>query len=914
MTAEDRQRRNLDYYRQQMLVWITQRVCKRYTAVILVSLALAVASVVYTVNCLTFKTNRNDLVRSGSETHELFLAYMREFRQDEDFIIVINSPDKERNKECLFHVAEQLKQHSDLFPHIFYRIDFSSLEDRMLLYLEPEQLRRIETSQEQFAEVIEKLGPSQDLLGLLKKANEMMDPDRLQEEGEFEKMQPFLNSFIQNLTQLGDYLEGKRRSLEGISEIFTEGTELGDMAAQRDQHEFVSFENGRIFLLLIRPMGEPTEFTRFDRPLKVLREIVRETRGHFPGVNIGLTGEPALDNDEMAASANDSMKASILTLALISLLFMVSYRETTRPLLAVCNLIVATAWTLGFTTLAVGHLNILTVTFVVMILGLGIDYGIQILGRYEEELSHGARVEDALVTTFQHTGNAILTGAIVTAVGFFTMTLNEFIGLAELGIIAGGGIILTFISTITFLGALLMWRERRRPPTKDLRYHFGFQRTAEIEREALKYPWIILAVAAVITFGAALSALKVHFDYNLLHLQSKRLDSVRYERLLIRSASRSTIFGAVICSSLPAAREMQARLRELPSVSDVVGPPDFVPLNQEAKFPLIENIKKKLGGINFKVDDLPRVNLGAYMSELAKLRDKMKTYSKFADLADEKEAAEIFAKLIPPMDRVLKCLHKLPMAEAEHKLTSYQNHLLPEIQEKIEWLRNQRTGDPITLDDIPTPLRQRYIGKTGKLLLEVFPKENVWERPSLKRFVADLRSVAPDATGTPVQLYYYVDLLKTSYQKAAVYALLAISFMIFLHFRSISATLLTLVPLAIGCVWTLGWMHVHALQFNPANIIALPLSVGIGIAFGVYLVDRYRETGEPDSFSNSTGGSILLSALTTMIGFGSLITANHEGISTLGQLMTANVGLCMLSALVVMPPLLEIFRRRGWKL
>jgi predicted RND superfamily exporter protein len=138
--------------------------------------------------------------------------------------------------------------------------------------------------------------------------------------------------------------------------------------------------------------------------------------------------------------------------------------------------------------------------------------------------------------------------------------------------------------------------------------------------------------------------------------------------------------------------------------------------------------------------------------------------------------------------------------------------------------------------------------------------------------------------------------------------------MIFLHFRSVVATLLTLIPLAVGCIWTLGWMPIHALQFNPANIIALPLTVGIGIAFGVYLVDRFRETGVAGSFCNSTGRAILLSALTTMIGFGSLIPGNHQGIATLGTLMTGGVGYCLLSALIVLPPILEIFRRKGWKL
>src|ERR1051326_916063 len=591
--------RNLDHYRQQALIWLTRKVCQYHMSVILISVALAVASILYTQRSLTFKTNRNDLVRADSATQRTFNRYASEFRQDEDFIIVVESPDPERNRECLQGIAARLREQPEQFPDFFYRLDFSSLDDRLLLYLNENQLKEIEKSQEQFSDLIAKLGPSQDLTGLLKTANDMMNPDRLQKEGEFEKMQPFLNSFIENMNQLGDYLAGKRRNLEGVSEIFTQGTELATLSAQAREHEFVSFDNGKVYLILVPPSGEANDFARFDKPISALRAILRDVRADFPGINIGLTGEPALDYDEMESSASDSTRGTIITLILITILFVVSYREVTRPMLAITNLVVATAWTLGFTTLVVGHLNILTVTFVVMILGLGIDYAIQILGRYEEELSHGASVETALITTFQHTGNAILTGAIVTAAGFFTMCMNDFIGLAELGIIAGGGMILTFLSTVTLLPALLMWRERKRPTNQQFHYHAGFQRTAEFERQALKYPWIILVAAAGLTIWMGINATRVRFEYNLLKLQSKKLESVDFERRLLRSDSRSTVFGAVICDNLQQAREREEALKKLPTVSDVVGAPDFVPLDQENKFPLIEDIKKRLDGVNF---------------------------------------------------------------------------------------------------------------------------------------------------------------------------------------------------------------------------------------------------------------------------------------------------------------------------
>lgn len=904
---------NLDALRERALSRVAQCVCRHPVVVIVASVLLTVACCIYTSTSLKFKTNRNDLVRADSETHSRFLKYMAEFRVDEDFIIVVEGNDQKRNQQCVESIAARLRERPGMFPNVFYRLDFSPLDDRLLLYLDEAQLREIAASQKDFASVIEKLGPSRDLVGMLRSANNMMAADRLQREGEFEKMQPFLDSFVKNLEQVGHHLNGKAGGVEHIAEIFAGGSGLKELARQAKEHEYVSFENGRIYLLLVNPKPDDNQFTRFDAPLRELREVVRETRAEFPGLNIGLTGEPVLDNDEMEASASDAAKASVITIILIAALYLFAYREVTRPGLVVVNLIVATTWTMGFATLAVGHLNILTVTFVSMVLGLGEDYAIQVLGRFEEELSNGLTAENALVTTLTHTGNAVLTGALVTAAGFFTMCLNEFIGLAELGIIAGGGMILTFLATITLFPAMLILRERHLPPNTQFHSRTGFSRTAELERQALRYPWAVLAVVMVVTAIATYNALTVRFDHNLLHLQSKEIESVQYERRLVKSSSRSTIFAVVMCDSVEEARAKKEALLKLPTVADVVGVPDFVPVRQADKAALIADIQKGLAGLDFKTDALPHVDLDAYLHELNALRDKMRMYAKFAELARETEASAIFGRLIPPMDYIINTVHTMPASDAKERLTSYQNQLLPELQKQIDWLRRHRTDAPITVDDIPPSLRTRYVGRTGKLLIEVFPKEDIWEREPLHRFVDEVTSVAAQATGAPIQLFHYVNLLKISYQKAALYALAAVLVMIFLHFRSVLATLLTLVPLLIGCVWTLGWMRVHALQFNPANIIALPLTVGIGIAFGVYLVDRFRETGTAGSFSSSTGRSILVSALTTMFGFGTLMLAGHRGIASLGELMTGAIGFCLLSALVVMPPLLEFCRLKGWK-
>jgi predicted RND superfamily exporter protein len=217
------------------------------------------------------------------------------------------------------------------------------------------------------------------------------------------------------------------------------------------------------------------------------------------------------------------------------------------------------------------------------------------------------------------------------------------------------------------------------------------------------------------------------------------------------------------------------------------------------------------------------------------------------------------------------------------------------------------------LEDVPQSVRRMLVGKTGKLLLRVFPRENIWEREPLERFVRDVQQVAPKVTGTPLGLYEFVDILQRGYIKAAIWAFLVIMILILVDFRNGCATLLTLLPLVVGMIWMVGAMTLFRIPFNPANIMVLPLLVGIGVAYGIYVVHRYREDGEATFYGKSTGRAVVLSALTAIVAFGSLIIGAHRGIRSLGLVMTIGISACLIAALALLPALLEVARRKGWK-
>jgi predicted RND superfamily exporter protein len=251
----------------------------------------------------------------------------------------------------------------------------------------------------------------------------------------------------------------------------------------------------------------------------------------------------------------------------------------------------------------------------------------------------------------------------------------------------------------------------------------------------------------------------------------------------------------------------------------------------------------------------------------------------------------------------------MEVAAKAKTLGPYQRAMFNELREMFESLRHQDDRGPLRIEDLPAVLRNRFVGVTGKLVLQVYPEENVWQREHQEEFVRQLRTVDPNATGTPVQLLEYTSLLKKSYEQAALYSLAAIALLVLIHFRSLASVLLALLPVAVGCTWLAGMMGWLGIPFNPANIMTLPLVIGIGVTNGIHILNRFAEEQTPNILAKSTGKAVLVSGLTTIAGFGSLALAKHRGIESLGWMMATGVATCMIAGLTFLPALLNLLSR-----
>ena len=720
------------------------------------------------------------------------------------------------------------------------------------------------------------------------------------------------DALVKSLPALERILRQGQESLErsgtppspGVTALFNSG----DKAASES---YITFNHGKIFLVTAHAPTNDLNAAAIYR----LRELISQTKQEVPGVNAGLTGETVLELDEMAQSQKDTMKASIVSLILCALIFIYGYNETGRPIKATICLLVGLAYTFAFATLTIGHLNILTITFLPMLIGLAIDFGVHLITRYEEELRHGKTEQAALTKAMVFTGQGIFMGALTTAGAFLAMAFTDFKGIKEMGVICGGGLMVCLVPMMTALPALLL---RGRQNVIDHQIHEDDTR-ARIENIWLQRPVLVTAIIVVTCVMAASELRQVKFDYNLLDMQSDGLAAVVYEQKLIDSAEKSVLFAAVEADSPDEAVQLEKKIRALTNVvTDVESIAGFLSQNQSAKLQLISEIKHEVAPLQFNAPDMRPVDVYGLSRTLYSFSGYCGQARTHIGDSDESLAQQFLSLqgTVQDLRRAMLSDDEDVLAEHADKLAQFQQALFDDLRQTFEALQQQDDRAPLRIADLPPALRDRFVGVHGKFLLQVYPKKDVWQRTNQEEFVTALRrTLDPDdtnhpiITGTPVQLLEYTSLLVNSYITAAWYSLFAIAIMVLLHFRSLIAVALSLIPVAIGTLWLAGLMGGLGVPFNPANIMTLPLVIGIGVTNGIHILNRYAEERTPSILARSTGKAVLVSGLTAIAGFGSLILAQHRGIHSLGVIMSAGIAACMIAGLTFLPALLNLLGR-----
>ena len=861
---------------------------------------------------LTFKTGRGDLVAKDLPYVKLYKDYRKHFKDLEGMVIVAEGGTPARMAQFSETLAAKLKNNPDLFSQVIYKFDTSYFRSRFLLYLDTEDLKSLQEKLEDHQDFIETLNASPGLNPLLNQINteissgmvdslmtDFLGEDDSDEE-EKKNDENDLNLLIRILEEMNRSLEKNYHYQSPWQSLFNSGEE-----SLRDKGYLVS-KNEKLLFILAVPNEDETSFTGYKDSVYSARDLIAEVKKDFPDISVGLTGEDVISTDEMVTTQKDVELASKIALSGVALLFIIAFKGIVKPLLAIFSLLVALAWSLGFTSLTVGHLNILSVVFTTILIGLGIDFGIHILERFKEERQSGNDILPALQKTLQGTGQGNFSGAITTAMAFGAMVLTDFIGIVELGWIAGWGILFCMIAMILLLPALVTLEEKWRKP----KYPKSAEKpvTAKISGldKIFNHYKLIIVVCTVLVLVASLSLRKNFFDYNLLNLQAKGTEAVIYEMRILENAGRSAWSAAFLADSLEEVREKEAKLKTLPTVENVESIAAMVPDHQEENSAYVkENLAPMLSEIFVEEEDDP-FSLKSLNKTLKRIRFKLQGREGKEDKVAQaaREVDKFFAQNETIEPRI-----------AEAKLELFSEELFVDYRKLMEELKQNADPQFVEISGIPKSLRERYISEQGKYLITVFPSVDIWNLEKRQQYLKDLRSVDPNVTGSAVHMFNSTRLMTEGYINGGIYAMTAIVIYVFIVFRNLRTVLFILLPVFVGSIWTLGIMDVLGLKLNMANLVILPLILGIGVVNGIHITHRYREEKDKNAvvLGKSTGQAVVLSSLTTMIGFGSMMVADHYGVYSLGLVLSLGVLCCLIASITFLPALLKLSAAKGWR-
>ena len=876
--------------RNRLLKFISRLVINRPWWVLCVGLAITLVSIVYSSVFLKMNTDQDDLVSEKIEYHARYKDYLREFG-DLEYLYVVVETNKHLSlaKDFTRALAKRLEKLPDI-KEVTYQVSNPKLEKSFLLYLPTDQLKVIGD----FLPKMERIGNISDVLGLMNgMVANVSSADTAGQRQFLETGFRFLDKLLDGLT---DSAKDGRPYQPFMQQAFF-GTDRAF-----DEDGFLLSENGKLLFILIMPEKNYKTLAVINEPLKKVRSALDDTRKEFPNVRAGLTGRPVLAADEMSVSNSDMTLATIASIIIVALIFIAYFRRPTRPIMAVFALMCGIAQTFGLTTLVIGHLNILSIVFAVILVGAGIEFGLQIVSRYREELANHRDVRTAIEVCITQTGKGNITACMTTAVSFFAACFTDFLAMQELGFIAGTGIILCLANMFTILPTLIYLRDRNKHPD---RLNVTLKANLKVFGWLYKRPRGVLTAIILLTVAGGLGLRNIGFNHNLLDMQSKGLESVTYEKKILEDSAQSTWYVPFMVSKMEDVKPLAERLKKLPTVGKVETIAEAVPDNQDEKIGLIAAIRENDDSETRAVPSSQE----AFTKGLEQFKANIARLEEMAFSSGETEAVEALEGISGKIDH-------LTQLTAGHwsRIGGFESAFIIDLKHHIDLLKDGLHPEKVSISDLPESIMRRYISPMSKRIsVYAYPKDDIWDPAKMSAFIKDIRSVDPTVTGTPVEVYESSRLMEKSFRQAAIIALIAIVVIVLLDFKNWRLSLLSIMPLALGVFWLLELMGLFGIKFNLANFFGIPMLLGIGVDNAVQIVHRYvreRRIEKVSSFMlRATGLAVLLTSLTTLASFGTMIFARHQGIASLGLIMTLGTLTCFIGSMIVLPCVLIIIER-----
>ena len=845
-------------------------------AIAILAVVSAVAAGIYAARTVKINSDTADMLSAELDFRRLNIELRKTFpRQARDLAVVIDAATPERAERAAAYMKEEIARRPDLFRSAFHPQGEPFFRRNGLLLLPLADLE----------ETADRILAAQPFLGTVWQDRSIrgladmlsLAVERRAEEGE--------GSGLKGLADAMDRIGAVVRAEAGKAPGALSWMSL--MFGPGDDRR-----SGRRQILLVEIA---LAFDRF-RPGKQAIGAVRGIAAAMPaglreGVSVRLTGRPALRHDELQSVRAGMELAGALSFTLVVLLLLLCFRSIRLSIAALLTLVIGLVWTAAFAAATVGVLNLISVAFAVLFIGLCVDFGIHYGLRWCEAARRGLDRGAANALAASSVGPGLALAALAAGIGFLAFLPTDFQGLAELGFIAGAGMAIGFFATMTLLPAFIAVLDAR--PDGPGGGGRGFSETVArlIEGRARS---VVVAAGAVLVVAAAVSPL-VRFDFDPLRLKDPDSESVRTVMELVANGDGDAYALVHLAASLDAADAAATRLRTIPEVESARTLSSFVPKDQDDKLDILEEVAELVGPA-FAADRAPPPSEAETVEALLGLKEKLDALAA-SGRGEEARAARRLADALAGL---------IDAGPSPERLAGLSDRLLRNLPVAVGRLRQALAAERVDSGAVPAALRDRWVAADGRAKVEIHARAPIHEdRDALRRFVEAVRSEVPQAIGPPITVLEAGNTVVAAFLQATATAMLAIALLLAVTLRSLRSVVIGFLPLVLAASIAMAAMVATGLSFNHANVIVLPLLFGLGVANGIHLLARERREGAASpAIRSSTPRAVLFSALTTAASFASLGISHHPGTASMGVLLTVALVSLLACSLTVLPGLM----------
>lgn len=831
----------------------------------------------------------------------------------EYIFILLEAEDIERAKDFADYIAPLLRERKDLFKSVRHKIDVDFFKPYSLLFLKEDEIKRLTETFERHIETYRRMLKKMDLLSFLDGTYEILDreiSERTEISGEEEEAE-----MIKGLRKWSDLVRkaivegkkiGEREYTRTLAEIFSSNIE------EEVSSEYFTSKDGRKLVVMLSPAQSSENIGYSLKAYEALVEIVGKGRERFPDVRAGLTGSVPIVAEQYYIILRDLFLTNTVSMALVVTIFSIGFGSIFYALLMIIPLMSGLLWAFGFAYLYRGTITMTTSVFGAILTGLGIDFAAHLLSRFNDEREKGKSVEEAVRASVEGAGKGIITGAVTTSAAFYTLIVAYHKGVEELGIIAGTGLLLSMLCMLLIVPSLLILIGNKRIFMKRIRLP---QIESLVAEKIIRHPYIFLFGFTGVSFFFLWSSTRIAFDNNFRNLMPKGMKALEVVDEFEKGFGRGTDYGLITADTMEEAREIVRKLESdsMKTIALVESISKFIPEDQEKKRDLLAPMQELLKPlhpedprrIEWRCD---RAMLNSYIEGFKKMRDMALALKQLSIAGGYFEGEDESEKLKRNFEEIIEKLEK----EGNPDLLSHLNRIhIREFHNSFLDLKRAASPDLLTLEKLPEDIRNTFTGKDGKFLIFAYPSGSVWvSKKFMGEFVSEIRSVKEDAFGVPVIFYFQTERILSDLERSAVLAFFVVLLLVFMDFRNVFNTVISLIPVIFGALWMLGMMPILGLKFNFINVGIVALILGMGIDYGVHFLHRFIQEGSALMAISKTGRAVFISALTTMAGFGAVMLAKFKGLNSMGEALLTGIGMCLVTSVVGMGVVFAFYERK----